>query len=105
MSKIIWDAACRLTLKKISDTFLDASNIEKADTHSDKAVFMALGQTIENFPIPAYPGEPPSTERTFTLKAIIEAFKSGMIEGGPGCSVTYDEGVCNYLKDAYGIEI
>lgn len=105
MSKIIWDAACRLTLKKISDTFLDASNIEKADTHSDKGVFMALGQTIENFPIPAYPGEPPSTERTFSLQEMENCWdESGNYHSIDGFKKDSPDKV-KYFKDTYGIEI
>lgn len=48
----IWDMACRKTLSDISDTFLDENNLKKSFSQSDKDVFIALGETIKNFPLP-----------------------------------------------------
>ena len=49
-----WDDACEKTLSDISATFLNETNIKKADRESDKDVFLAIGQTIKNFPKPKY---------------------------------------------------
>lgn len=50
---------CKETLRQLAQTFLDPSNQAKADRTGDKDVFQAIGETIQNFPIPDY---------SFTLK-------------------------------------
>lgn len=49
-----WNDGCEKTLLNISLTFIDEKNINKADRESDKDVFLAIGQTIKNFPKPEY---------------------------------------------------
>ena len=48
----IWDAACKKVLHDISVTF--GQNAHKADNQSDRDVFIAISQTIKNFPIPQF---------------------------------------------------
>lgn len=55
--KVIWNKACYSTLQSISATFLNGENQKKAMLNSDKVVFQAIGETIENFPMPAFPVE------------------------------------------------
>jgi hypothetical protein len=49
-----WDEACEKTLSDISETFLNNENINKANRESDKDVFIAVGETIKNFPKPVF---------------------------------------------------
>lgn len=51
----IWKLACNELLANIAWTFGNPDNIAKADNNYDKVVFEALGETIQNFPIPKYP--------------------------------------------------
>lgn len=53
----VWDTACRTILKEISITFLSKENQDKADIDSDRDVFQAIGETIQNFPIPKFKNE------------------------------------------------
>lgn len=55
--QVIWDKACHATLKSIANTFLNGENQKKAMLGSDKVVFQAIGETIENFPTPQFPSE------------------------------------------------
>lgn len=52
--QVIWEDACNTILKDIANTFLSKSNQNKAGLQSDKDVFQAIGETIQNFPIPKY---------------------------------------------------
>ena len=49
-----WNEGCEKTLLNIALTFIDEKNINKAERESDKDVFLAIGQTIKNFPKPEY---------------------------------------------------
>ena len=49
-----WNEGCEKILSNIAITFIDEKNINKADRESDKDVFLAIGQTIKNFPKPEY---------------------------------------------------
>ena len=49
-----WNEGCEKTLSNIALTFIDEKNINKAERESDKDVFLAIGQTIKNFPKPEY---------------------------------------------------
>jgi len=49
-----WSDGCEKTLSNIALTFIDDKNINKAERESDKDVFLAIGETIKNFPKPEY---------------------------------------------------
>ena len=55
--QVVWDKACHATLRSIAATFLNVENQKKAMLNSDKVVFQAIGETIENFPPPVFPPE------------------------------------------------
>lgn len=50
----IWEAACRATLKDISISFLAKRNQSKVNSNRDRDIIQAIGETIQNFPIPPY---------------------------------------------------
>lgn len=49
-----WNEGIDLTLKSISETFLNPDNLKKADTDNDRVIFTAIGQTIKNHPQPEF---------------------------------------------------
>lgn len=53
-TKAKWNEACEKILSDISATFLDENKLKNSDRSSDKDVFIAIGETIKNFPKPAY---------------------------------------------------
>lgn len=53
-AKKCWEDACEKTLQDIAEAFLNKNNLKKADRESDKDVFLAIGETIRNFPKPKY---------------------------------------------------
>jgi len=46
------EQSCKVLLKSISDGFI--ANQSKVEAFSDKAVFQAIGETIETFPTPVF---------------------------------------------------
>ena len=51
-AELKWKEGCDKLLKDISNTFLDG--VRKADKESDKDIYQAIGETIQDFPIPNY---------------------------------------------------
>lgn len=49
-----WNEAINTTLSSLSDTFLNPENLKKADSNNDRVVFKAIGQTIQNYPLPEF---------------------------------------------------
>jgi hypothetical protein len=79
--KEIWDAACKETLRLISETFLDPSNQSKADSVRDKEVFQAVGETITNFPIPPLPAS--QSEQGYSEAEVVELLGKATIYSRP----------------------
>jgi len=87
--QVIWENACNTILKDIANTFLSKSNQNKAGLQSDKDVFQAIGETIQNFPIPKYYEERLDFKtldftcqgRKYRVEAIAESYlKSGLFK-------------------------
>lgn len=85
--QVIWEDACNTILKDIAKVFL--SNQDKADRQSDKDVFQAIGETIQNFPIPKYYEERLDFQtldfscqgRKYRVEAIAESYlKTGLFK-------------------------
>jgi hypothetical protein len=51
-AELKWKQGCEKLLKDIAITFLDG--VKKAERESDKGIFQAIADTIQNFPIPNY---------------------------------------------------
>jgi hypothetical protein len=60
--QVIWEDACNTILKDIANVFLSKSNQDKAGQQSDKDVFQAIGETIQNFPIPKFTDKPTTSD-------------------------------------------
>ena len=87
--QVIWEDACNTILKDIANTFLSKSNQNKAGLQSDKDFFQAIGETIQNFPIPKYYEERLDFKtldftcqgRKYRVEAIAESYlKSGLFK-------------------------
>ena len=87
--QVIWEDACNTILKDIANTFWSKSNKNKAGLQSDKDVFQAIGETIQNFPIPKYYEERLDFKtldftcqgRKYRVEAIAESYlKSGLFK-------------------------
>lgn len=87
--QVIWEDACNTILKDIATVFLSKSNQDKAGLQSDKDVFQAIGETIQNFPIPKYYAERLDFEtldfscqgRKYRVEAIAESYlKTGLFK-------------------------
>lgn len=53
--KQIWNAACKATLKTISDVFSNKEYLDKLQDVTAKATLKSVGRLITTFPIPKYP--------------------------------------------------
>lgn len=71
----IWKLACNELLANIAWTFANPDNTAKADNNYDKVVFEALGETIQNFPVPIYPGDELPTIDSLRVKEAGERMK------------------------------
>jgi hypothetical protein len=87
--QVIWEDACNTILKDIANTFLSKSNQNKAGLQSDKDVFQAIGETIQNFPIPKFYAERLDFQtldftckgRKYRVEAIAESYlKTGVFK-------------------------
>jgi hypothetical protein len=87
--QVIWEDACNTILKDIANTFLSKSNQNKADSINDKDVFQAIGETIQNFPIPKFYPERLDFQtldftckgRKYRVEAIAESYlKTGLFK-------------------------
>jgi hypothetical protein len=87
--QVIWEDACNTILKDIATTFLSKSNQNKADSINDKDVFQAIGETIQNFPIPKFYAERLDFQtldftckgRKYRVEAIAESYlKTGLFK-------------------------
>jgi hypothetical protein len=87
--QVIWEDACNTILKDIATTFLSKSNQDKAGLQSDKDVFQAIGETIQNFPIPKFYPERLDFQtldfsckgRKYRVEAIAESYlKTGLFK-------------------------
>jgi len=87
--QVIWEDACNTILKDIANTFLSKSNQDKAGQQSDKDVFQAIGETIQNFPIPKFYAERLDFQtldftckgRKYRVEAIAESYlKTGVFK-------------------------
>ncbi len=52
-AKIIWDLACKQTLKALSETFADPNRLVKDPIH--KEYFQVISEMIKKYPYPKYP--------------------------------------------------